>query len=104
MILHQRRFVILSVIAALVTGTAIASRRETWSAPADRIAANQLLENAQHATQPSAVVPGTQSVLSPQDSIEASKTPRRQFTVYRNEAGEVVCREATPEEISARQQ
>jgi outer membrane protein assembly factor BamB len=45
------------------------------------------------------------TAIKPQSqSAEAAKPSRREFTVYRNALGEIVCREATPEEIRGRQQ
>ena len=37
------------------------------------------------------------------ENSNPSKSARRQFTVYRDESGQVVCREATPDEIKARE-
>src|SRR5213075_3270479 len=103
MILHHRRFVILSVVAALVTGTAIASRKLTGLSPTGQMSADRLLEKASHANKLSGVGPRTQDLLNPQTVTEGAKSPRRQFTVFRNEVGELVCREATPQEIIERQ-
>jgi outer membrane protein assembly factor BamB len=45
------------------------------------------------------------TAIDPQSqSTEAAKPSRREFTVYRNAGGEIVCREATPDEIRERQQ
>jgi hypothetical protein len=45
------------------------------------------------------------TAIDPQSqSTEAAKPSRREFTLYRNAGGEIVCREATPDEIRERQQ
>jgi len=102
MILHHRRFVILSVVAALVTGTAIASRKFAGLSPASAMSADRLIEKAPRPKKLSAVA-RTQNPLSPETPNDGTKSPRREFTVYRNELGELVCREATPAEIAERQ-
>src|ERR1043166_3062109 len=102
-LLHHRRFVILGVVAALVTGTAIASRRVAWLSPASQMSADGLLERVERVNKLSALVSRTQDPLNSQTPTDGAKSSRRQFTVYRNELGELVCREATPEEIIERQ-
>jgi hypothetical protein len=103
MILHNRRFAILVVVAALITGTAIASRRVAWLSPASQMSADRLLERAPRVNKLSAVTPRSQNLLEPQTPPDGVKSAGRQFTVYRNELGELACREATREEIIERQ-
>src|SRR6188474_2885892 len=99
MFLHRRGFVILFVVAALVTGTAFASGKLARLFPASQMSADPLLAKTQPTNQRSAVGLRTQHPSDPQSSSDGAKSPRRHFTIYRNEQGEFVCREATPEEI-----
>src|SRR5436190_923685 len=102
MILHDRRFVVLSVVAALVAGTALASNRVARPSPARPLSSDELLERAQRVNEQPVADPINQNSFVPQTPTERAKPQRREFTVYRNEAGEIVCREATAEEVKAR--
>src|SRR5436190_2229433 len=102
MILHDRRFVVLSVVAALVAGTALASNRVARPSPARPLSSDELLERAQRVNEQPVADPINQNSFVPQIPTERAKPQRREFTVYRNEAGEIVCREATAEEVKAR--
>jgi N-acetylneuraminic acid mutarotase len=101
MIFDCRRLITLSILAALVVGASIASQKSAASS-ADTVSPNPLpakIVHPERAPKNFATVSNGQSP-NPDDV----KTARREFTVYRNEAGEIACREATSEEISARQE
>ncbi|HYW72589.1 MAG TPA: NF038122 family metalloprotease, partial [Pyrinomonadaceae bacterium] len=100
MALDFRRVVVLVFVAVLVAGTAIGSRRFAVLLPASEIEAVRLLESARP-DRPGKAAPhhAAQSTATP----EVVKPGRRQFTVYRAPSGELVCREATAEEIRERQ-
>ncbi len=105
MILDNRRLVILGVLLALVAGTSIASRRNSRLAATSQILGERLLEKAERAKREKASFHPDALLSSPQDLAvaETAKSARRQFTIYRNQLGEVVCREATPDEIENRE-
>jgi hypothetical protein len=94
------------VLATLVAGTAIASRRFGPSFVTAEASVDRLLEKAQHLDRKRlpAVEPPAALISYPQsENSNPSKSARRQFTIYRDELGQVVCREATPDEIKARE-
>src|SRR5438874_9174191 len=103
MISSHRRFVLLTTLASLFVGTAVASQIGLMPESA-HISADRLLEKAQRtdskkkASRNSAYATG----LDPQ-AADTAKSNRRYFTVYTNEAAEVVCREASPAEIRERE-
>ncbi|HEX3144884.1 MAG TPA: NF038122 family metalloprotease [Pyrinomonadaceae bacterium] len=102
MIFHDRRFVILVFLGVFISGTAIASRKFSQPSLGGEMSANGLLESAgrreRTRNQPSAT-----SVSFAQTPADPVKSARREFTIYRNDEGEIICREATPDEIRARQ-
>ncbi len=100
MIFHDRRFVILLFLGVFISGTAIASRLAHVSA-AGELTANSLLETARRHDRTGKQNPA--SVPAAQASGDSAKPARREFTIYRDEQGQVVCRAATPDEIKARQ-
>src|ERR1043166_5981035 len=93
-----RRLVTLGLLAVLVVGTAIASRRTAASSPA---AAPLIPHPDETDTARTNLVTATGGQAQSPDII---KPARREFTVYRNEQGEIVCREATRDEIKEREQ
>src|SRR5689334_4656074 len=102
MICSHRCFVLLTALASLLVGTAVASQIGLLPKSAE-ISADRLLEKAQHAnTRKSSHNSAYATELDPQ-AVDGAKSNRRYFTVYRNEAGEVECREATPAEIRERE-
>src|SRR5215471_649421 len=104
MIFHHRRFAMLFIVATLVTGAALASQNLAgFNAMAgisgDRVKANA--ESANH-LRLSAHDASLQVTPAQSQNADLSKSRRREFTVYRDESGHIVCREATPDEIKAR--
>jgi CSLREA domain-containing protein len=105
MIFHHRRLVMLCVLAVLVAGTAIGSRRFGPSLAAEA-SVDRLLGEAQRAERlrlSTFHAPAAQTINPPTQTPDAPKSARRQFTVYRDESGQVVCREATADEIKQRE-
>src|SRR4051812_31743463 len=103
MISDYRRVVVLSVLAVLLGGSAIASRRLAALAPADSIRGDRLLEYAGRAIDRKTAGSNRRAQTpEPQATPDVAKSVSRQFTVFRDESGEVVCREATPDEIRER--
>ncbi len=100
MILDRRRLTILSVLVVIVVATAVASRRTTASsaAAATPIAFPEKTIRKETAQASLVIPPGAQF-----QNFESVKPSRREFTIYRNQAGEIVCREATADEIKARE-
>src|SRR5215471_4006569 len=103
MIFHHRRFVILFIVATLVTGAAFALQNlagfySTAEISSDRLQPRGASANHQRLSANDAVLQTT----SAQTQNAGSKSRRREFTVYRDGSGQIVCREATPEEIKAR--
>ncbi len=97
----NRRFVTLGALAILFVGTAIASHRVASSSFA-QVSNDRLLQQAYHANQKQFTKRTATLAQEPQPA-EGTKSRRREFTVYRNEAGEITCREATPDEIKQRE-
>src|SRR5262245_3231108 len=105
--ISDRRLVVLTVLVVLVTGTVIAARRTSGLSATSQITGDQLLAQASRANRKkSSILERLGPTLNdPQSQSTATAKPnRREFTVYRNARGEVVCREATAEEIRERQQ
>jgi outer membrane protein assembly factor BamB len=102
MISDRRRLVVLTVLVALVAGTAIASRKTSGPSATTQIVGDRLLEKASRANHLKSST-FDRLALTPIDQLsqssEGTKPTRREFTVYRNALGEIVCREATPDEI-----
>src|SRR5215471_16934224 len=105
MSLSRRRVLTLSVLATLIIGTAIASNRVALFTPVTHVSGDALLEKTERTRRrPSQTLEATQLSTDPQtEGSGESKSLRRQFTVYRDTSGEIVCREATPEEIRERE-
>ena len=107
---HLRKlcFVALAAFAIFVGGTALASRSAL--SLLSTASAARLNEKARHifgikAPQLPSRAAGTPiSFGVPVQATDDAKSDRRQFTVYRNPEGEIVCREATPAEIIQREQ
>jgi|GEM_PF-576051 len=102
MIFNDRRFVILVLLGVFISGTAIASRKFSQPSLGGEMSANSLLETAGRRERTRNQPPVT-SVSVPQTPADPVKSARREFTIYRNDEREIVCREATPDEIRARQ-
>src|SRR6476660_2698179 len=100
MIFNDRRFVILVFLGVFISGTAIASRKFSQPSVSGEMSANGLLETAGRRERTRNQPPAT-NVLVAQTPADRPKSARREFTVYRNDEGEIVCREATAEEIKA---
>lgn len=98
MISDRRRFVILAVLVAMAAGSVIASRKTSGRSATSQIAGDRLLEKASRASHKK-----SSPIDQLSQSSEGPKPSRREFTIYRNALGEVVCREATPDEIRERQ-
>src|SRR5215831_8346930 len=101
MILHHRRLVTLGVLATLLAATVAASRRFVSYASTDRPDTSLLLAKAQRDSRRKGPA-FTASVAQEMQPSESAKSARREFTIYRDENGDTVCREATPDEIKAR--
>src|SRR5437763_8886355 len=105
---HLRKlcFITLGALAIFLGGSTLAARRTLL--PTARVRAARLNEKARNilglkpSQLPVAVTPA--SFGTPLQSSDDAKPARRQFTVYRNQEGETVCREATPAEIAQREQ
>jgi hypothetical protein len=65
------------------------------------MSANGLLETAGRANELATNL--SDECLRSANSCESGKSARREFTIYRNDEGEIVCRAATPDEIRARE-
>lgn len=103
MILCRRRIVILAVIAVLGTAAAIAPKGTASSSSTLALSPKVLFEATRRLRDSSIRHSATKQSSEPQTSDAVlAKPSRREFTVYRNEVGEIVCREATAEEIKAR--
>ncbi|HMH41941.1 MAG TPA: NF038122 family metalloprotease, partial [Pyrinomonadaceae bacterium] len=105
MIFDHRRLLTLGVLAALIVGTAVASRRIPSPPPTRQISAEALLERAQGKRGKDStglLAQSTSAEFAPQDP-DGAKSNRRHFTIYRNEAGEIACRSATADEIRERE-
>ena len=102
MICSHRCFVLLTALASLLVGTTVSSQIGLLPKSA-QISADGLFEKAQRAdTRRSSRNSAYTRDLDPQ-AVDGAKSKRRYFTVYRNEAGDVECREATPAEIRERE-
>src|SRR2546428_1509338 len=102
MISSPRRFVVLTALASLFVGTAVASQIGLLPESA-HISADRLLEKAQRADERKSSHNSAYAADLDLQAVDGAKSNRRYFTVYRNEAGEVECREATPAEIRERE-
>src|SRR5215472_1873951 len=104
MIFHHRRFAMLFVGAALVTGAALASQNPTGFYPLAGNSGDRLPAKAQSANHPrlSANHAVLQTTSAQTQNGDLPKSGRREFTVYRDQSGQIVCRQATPDEIKAR--
>ena len=101
MMFQSRRLVISCVLAALIAGTAIASRESRWLKPVSQISPAPAVEKSRSlSANNSGFASGAPGPQEPETASD--KTSRRQFTVYRDESGQIVCREATPAEIRER--
>src|SRR2546421_8448394 len=104
--LRNRCFITLGALAIFLGGSTLAARRTLL--PTARVRTARLNEKARNilglkpSQLPVAVTPA--SFGTPPQSSDDAKPARRQFTVYRNQEGETVCREATPAEIAQREQ
>src|ERR1043165_3247877 len=101
MMFHRRRVLILSVLATLIAGTAVASRGTRWLSSTGQISPVPALANTKSVGSKSRSVLQAQALQT--QMSDPVKSARRQFTIYRDESGEIVCREATPDEIRERQ-
>ena len=104
MIFHHRRCAMLFVGAALVSGAALASQNPTGFYPVAEISGDRLPAKAQAANylRLSANDAVLQTTSAQTQNGALSKSGRREFTVYRDQSGQIVCRQATPDEIKAR--
>jgi hypothetical protein len=104
MIFRHRRFLMLFIMATLVTGAAFASQNLAGFYPVTGVSGHRLPARADSASHQrlSANNAVLKSTPAQTQSADPSKSGRREFTVYRDESGQIVCREATPDEIKAR--
>jgi hypothetical protein len=96
MILHHRRFVMLFLLATLVAGTTLASQNLAGFYPEAEISGGRF--DARLSANDAVL----QTTSAQTQDGHGPKSGRREFTVYRQESGQIVCREATPDEIKAR--